>query len=109
MLTGYIDEADKGALYAGASALVFPTLYEGFGFPVLEAMHCGTPVIASNTSSLPELVGDAGLLVNPLDVEAITDAMHNANKALQPLAYQQARKFTWQNAAHQTLTALESA
>lgn len=59
-LTGYIDDADKGALYAGAIALVFPSLYEGFGFPTLEAMSCGTPVIASNTSSLPELVGDAG-------------------------------------------------
>ena len=60
LLPGYIDEADKGALLAGALALVFPSLHEGFGFPAIEAMHCGTPVIASNTSSLPELVGDAG-------------------------------------------------
>src|SRR6185369_14317359 len=74
-LPGYIDEADKGALYANALALVFPTLYEGFGFPVIEAMHSGTPVIASNTSSLPELVGEAGLLVDPLNVEAIAAAM----------------------------------
>jgi glycosyltransferase involved in cell wall biosynthesis len=74
-LTGYVDDADKGVLYAGALALVFPSLYEGFGFPVLEAMHCGTPVIASSTSSLPELVGDAGLLVDPLDVDDIAAAM----------------------------------
>jgi glycosyltransferase involved in cell wall biosynthesis len=56
--TGYIDEADKGALYAGARALLFPSLYEGFGFPVLEAFHCGTPVICSDSSSLPEVGGD---------------------------------------------------
>ncbi|HEX2619860.1 MAG TPA: glycosyltransferase family 1 protein, partial [Phototrophicaceae bacterium] len=74
-LPGYIDDADKGALYAGALALVFPSLYEGFGFPVLEAMLCGTPVIAAKTSSLSELVGYAGLLVDPLNVQAIADAM----------------------------------
>ena len=55
-MTGYVNEADKGPLLAGALALVFPSLYEGFGFPALEAMICGTPVIASNSSSLPELV-----------------------------------------------------
>ena len=78
ILPGYVDDADKGALYAGALALVFPSLYEGFGFPVLEAMHCGTPVICSNTSSLPELAGDAALLVDPLDVDAMAerDAAH---------------------------------
>lgn len=54
-----------------ATALLFPSLYEGFGFPVVEAMHLGTPVIASNSSSLPELVGDAGILVNPLSVPEI--------------------------------------
>ena len=64
-LLGYIDEADKGALLSQALALVYPSLYEGFGFPVIEAMLCGTPVIASKTSSLPELVGDAGILVDP--------------------------------------------
>lgn len=107
-LTGYIDEADKGALYAGARALVFPSLYEGFGFPVLEAMLCGTPVIASNTSSLPELVGDAGLLTDPLDVDAIARAMHDIlPDAARGIA--QARKFTWDAAAVNVLDALEHA
>ncbi|MFN8371626.1 MAG: glycosyltransferase family 1 protein [Anaerolineae bacterium] len=105
ILTGYVDEADKGALYAGARALVFPSLYEGFGFPVLEAMGCGTPVICSSTSSLPELAGDAALLVNPLDVEAIAAAMQNitADETLRRDLIErgkaQAAKFTWAQAA----------
>src|SRR5690606_22250205 len=63
ILPGYIADADVAALYSGALALVFPSLHEGFGFPVLEAMRCGTPVITSSTSSLPEVAGDAALLV----------------------------------------------
>ena len=74
-MTGYIEDEDKGPLLAGAVALVYPSLYEGFGFPAIEAMICGTPVIASATSSLAELVGDAGLLVDPLQVEEIAAAM----------------------------------
>jgi glycosyltransferase involved in cell wall biosynthesis len=114
-LTGYIDNDGKGALYAGALALVFPTLYEGFGFPVVEAMHCGTPVIASTTSSLPELVGDAGLQVNPLDVEDIAAAMGKLSdddllrQTLIQRGYAQAEKFTWEQAAQELLRALESA
>ena len=77
---GYIDEADKAGLLAGALALVFPSLHEGFGFPAIEAMHCGAPVIASDASSLPELVGDCGLLVDPLDVQAIADAMQRISQ-----------------------------
>ena len=94
--------------------MVFPSLYEGFGFPVLEAMSCGTPVIASNTSSLPELVGDSGLLLNPLNIEAITAAMSQLSddKALRQSyrqrGYQQAEKFTWETAATQLLNALET-
>lgn len=113
MLTGYVDEADKGALYAGALALVFPTLYEGFGFPVVEAMHSGTPVLCSTTSSLPELVGDAALLVDPLDVEAIAAAMGRlaTDAALRDRLRQrgqlQAQRFTWDAAAAATLEALE--
>jgi glycosyltransferase involved in cell wall biosynthesis len=113
-LPGYIDQADKSALYAGAVATVFPSLYEGFGFPALESMLCGTPVIASHTSSLPELVGDAGLLVDPLNVAEIADAMarfaHDAalRLDLQQKGYTQARKFTWENAALQTMSALEA-
>jgi glycosyltransferase involved in cell wall biosynthesis len=115
LLPGYIDEADKGALYAGALALVFPTLYEGFGFPVIEAMHCGTPVIASNTSSLPELTGDAGLLVDPLDVDAIAAAMsqlatdESLRAGLRERGYKQAARFNWETAAREALSALERA
>jgi glycosyltransferase involved in cell wall biosynthesis len=113
-LTGYIDDTDKGALYAGARALVFPSLYEGFGFPVLEAMLCGTPVIASTTSSLPELVGDAGLSVDPLDVEAIAGALERIASEdalcaqLRRRGAEQAKKFTWETAAQKALEALES-
>lgn len=112
---GYVDEADKGALYAGALALVFPSLYEGFGFPVLEAMHCGTPVVCSNTSSLPELAGDAALLVDPLDADAIAGAMARLSadadlrRDLTARGHVQTRGFTWERAARETLAALESA
>ncbi len=108
---GYIDAADKGGLYAGALALVFPSLYEGFGFPVLEAMHCGAPVIASDGSSLPELVGEGGLLVNPLDVAGIADAMRRCSDDEQLRAtliargYAQAAKFTWRAAAERVMAA----
>ncbi|MCB9450846.1 MAG: glycosyltransferase family 4 protein [Anaerolineaceae bacterium] len=114
-LPGYVDDADKGALLAGAVALVFPSLYEGFGFPAVEAMRCGTPVIASNTSSLPELVGEAGLLVNPQDTGAIAEAMtrlsgdESLRAALREKGYSQAQRFTWEAAAAYTWAALEQA
>jgi glycosyltransferase involved in cell wall biosynthesis len=114
VIPGYVDEADKGALYTGALALVLPSLYEGFGFPVVEAMHCGTPVLCSNTSSLPELAGDAALLVDPLDVDAIADGMRQlANdtalrQSLRAKGYVQALKFTWTAAAKTGLAALGS-
>ena len=115
ILPGYVDEDDKGVLLAEALGLVFPTLYEGFGFPVIEAMHCGTPVIASNTSSLPELVGEAGLLVDPLDVGGIAAAMRQLHHQpdlctrLIQAGYAQAARFTWERAAKQALDALEDA
>jgi glycosyltransferase involved in cell wall biosynthesis len=115
IVTGYIDEAHKGALYAGAIALVFPSLYEGFGFPVLEAMACGTPVIASSTSSLPELVGDAGLLVDPHDARAIADAMRQVSAdaglraGLIAVGRAQAARFTWEAAAEAARAAFEDA
>lgn len=114
-LTGYFDEVDKGALYAGAIALVFPSLYEGFGFPVIEAMHAGTAVIASNTSSLPELVESAGLQVDPLNIESIATAMIkiDTDTALRDTLIEQGNaqvsKFTWEIAADkvfQTITNL---
>ena len=73
--TGYVADGDLSALYSGAAAFVFPSLYEGFGLPPLEAMACGVPVIASNVASLPEAVGDAALLVDPTDVAALAAAL----------------------------------
>lgn len=113
ILTGYVDDADKGALYAGALALVFPSLYEGFGFPVLEAMHCGTPVLCSATSSLPELAGGAALLVDPLDVAALADGLGQLardaglRRSLAARGARQAQKFTWAAAAQAALAAFE--
>lgn len=107
--TGYIDEADKGALYAGALAFVFPSLYEGFGFPVLEAMHCGTPVLCSATSSLPELVGDAALTVDPLNSDAIAAGMSRLadDSSLRADLIRRGRvraaTFTWDAAAERAL------
>lgn len=115
LLTGYIDEADKGALYAGALALVLPSLYEGFGFPVIEAMGCGTPVLCSGTSSLPELAGEAALLVDPLDSEALTAALSRLSDdadlraTLIERGRAQAQKFTWEAAARAAWQALEEA
>jgi glycosyltransferase involved in cell wall biosynthesis len=73
--TGYVREECLPALYSGALALVYPSLYEGFGFPPLESMACGTPVIASNTTSLPEVTADAAILVDPLEVDQIVSAI----------------------------------
>lgn len=107
--TGWVPEEDKPALLSGATAFVFPSLYEGFGLPPLEAMACGTPVIASNRSSLPEVVGQGGVLVEPTDVEALAGAMEalltdDALRAeLQQKALAQAAKFSWQQTALETL------
>jgi glycosyltransferase involved in cell wall biosynthesis len=112
---GYVTDDDKYALLAGAMALVFPSLYEGFGFPVLEAMHCGTPVITSTTSSLPELAGNAALLVDPLNVTEIATAMDliisqiSLRYRLRALGYRQVERFTWENAALETMRTLEEA
>lgn len=114
-VTGYIDEVDKGDLIRHATALVFPSLYEGFGFPAVEAMLCGTPVIASDSSSLVELVDDAGILVNPLEVAEIAASMDLLTqtpflrKKLGVKGLAQGAKFTWDKAAVQTMKALEEA
>lgn len=114
-LIGYVDDADRGALYAGALALVFPSLFEGFGFPALEAMGCGTPVLVSTTSSLPELVGEAAVLVDPLDVDAIAAGMARLSEdaglraRLAADGPAQAARFTWARAAQGILDGLEAA
>ncbi len=114
-LLEYVPDEDLAGLYSGALALVFPSLFEGFGFPALEAMACGTPVICSNTSSLPEVAGGAALLVDPLDGQALLRAMTRmqaepglrADLAAQGLA--RVRRFSWGRAAQETLAVLEAA
>lgn len=110
---GYVPDEDKRVLYSGARAFLFPSLYEGFGMPPLEAMACGTPVVVSNTSSLPEVVGAAGLYVNPLDVENMAEAMVRIteNDTLREnnirAGLLQAQKFSWENAAKVVLKMYE--
>ncbi len=106
---GYVADEDLPALYTLADLFVFPSLYEGFGLPPLEAMACETPVVTSNVSSLPEVVGDAGLTVDPLDVVALAEAMQRVldDAALREELVQrgvaQARRFTWARAAEKLL------
>lgn len=75
LFPGWVEEADKPAVYSGALAFVFPSMYEGFGLPVVEAMACNVPVITSNAASLPEIVGDAGITVDPFSVRAFSEAL----------------------------------
>lgn len=109
IVTGRISEEEKPALYSAARAFVFPSLYEGFGMPVLEAMACGTPVITSDTSSLPEVAGDAALLIDPTSVEAIAEAMVRVvNDAglrdeLHGKGLLRASQFSWEASAIKTL------
>lgn len=119
ILTGFIRDADKAALLSGASAFVFPSLYEGFGFPVLEAMACGVPVVCSNSSSLPEVVGGidepAALLVNPLETPELTSAIRRIldDGALRAdlirRGFENVGRFSWRRCANQVLAALEVA
>jgi glycosyltransferase involved in cell wall biosynthesis len=112
---GYVPDSDLPALYRGADAFAFPSLYEGFGMPVLEALAHGVPVVASNTTSLPEIVGDAGLLVDPLDeaaigaalVRVLADAPLRARLAV--AGPERAAHFSWERCARETLAVLEGA
>lgn len=111
---GYVADDDLPALVSGASLYVLPSLYEGFGMTVLEAMASGTPVITSNTSSLPEVAGDAALLVDPLDTMQIAQTLHEAwtNTSLRDDLRQRglawSSKWTWRRCAEQTLAVLEN-
>lgn len=108
VFTGFVDDADLAPLYTGALVFVYPSFYEGFGLPPLEAMQCGTPVITSNTSSLPEVVGDAGTLVDPRDGDALAQAILEVYRdgeqraALARRALARARQFTWERFGRQT-------
>ncbi len=112
---GYVSDNDLVALYNGATVFVYPSLYEGFGLPPLEAMACGAPVIASNVSSIPEVVGDAAILVDPQDVDSLRTRLEEliANPELcavyRDRGFEQARKFSWKRCAEQTLAVYEDA
>jgi glycosyltransferase involved in cell wall biosynthesis len=115
LLTGYLPEADKAALFTGADMFAYPSRYEGFGLPVLEAMACGTPVVTTTGGSLPEVAGDAALLVDPGDPDALAAAM--AKLAGDPAARQaaaargraRAATFTWDRCAAETAAAYRRA
>lgn len=114
VLPGFIVQEDLPTLYRQAEMLVYPSLYEGFGLPPLEAMACGTPVVASNTTSLPEVIGNAGLTVDPTSIEAITKAMADLldntalRNRLQQAGIERAGEFTWKQTAKRLLEALEA-
>jgi len=109
----YVPYDDLPKIISGAIALVFPSLWEGFGLPVLEAMACGTPVITSNLSSLPEVAGDAAILIDPYKVEEITDAMQaiandtGLRSHLSQLGLQRATQFSWEKTGQATVEVLE--
>jgi glycosyltransferase involved in cell wall biosynthesis len=111
----YIEEEDKAAVYSAASVFVFPSLYEGFGLDPLEAMSCGAPVVCSNRTSLPEVVGDAALLFDPENTGQMAAAMRDvlANdelaRDLRARSLRQAAKFNWRNTAQETLAVYEEA
>ena len=115
ILTGYVPETDLPALYSGALCFVYPSYFEGFGLPPLEAMKCGAPVIVGDRTSLPEVVGDAGLLVDPFDVNAIAGAIEslidnpNLRAELSVKGLNRARTFDWRETARRTVKVYEQA
>ncbi len=115
VLTGWVGDLELAALYRGARVFVFASRYEGFGFPVLEAMSIGTPVVSSNATSLPEVVGDGGILIDPLDEAAMGSAVRRVwedehlREELIARGFAQARRFTWDAAARKTLASYREA
>ncbi|MDP8909562.1 MAG: glycosyltransferase family 4 protein [Chloroflexota bacterium] len=114
-LTGFVDDRNLGAWYSGADLFVFPSLYEGFGLPPLEAMRCGAPVVTSNVSSLPEVVGDAAVTVDPQDVQGLATAMREVltdrgrADELRARGVARAAEFSWARTARETLAVYRDA
>jgi glycosyltransferase involved in cell wall biosynthesis len=112
---GYVPESFRVSLLGGARIFLYPSLYEGFGWPPLEAMACGTPVVTSNVSALPEVVGDAALVVDPLDVDGLAAAIRRLwedealRDELRARGLARARQFTWDVTARLTLDAYAAA
>lgn len=111
--TGYVDKEDLPCLYNLADVFVYPSFYEGFGLPALEAMACGCPVITSNTSSLPEVVGGAGILTDPRDREALAGAIYRSitneglRQRMRAEGLKRAKRFSWERCARETLKVYE--
>lgn len=108
---GYVPEKDLPGLYFGAQAFVFPSLFEGFGLPILEAQACSCPVLTSNLSSMPEVAGKGAIYVNPYSVESIIEGMKEVvrnKQKLVKLGLENVKKFSWENCAKETLQVLES-
>lgn len=109
VLPGFVLDEDLAYIYNKASLFVYPSLYEGFGLPPLEALSCGTPVISSNNSSLPEVIGSAGVLINPVDEKELARTIEKVltketlQGKLKFKGLEQARKFSWQKSAEETL------
>lgn len=105
IMTGFVNDEDLPYLMAGAKALVLPSLYEGFGIPAVEAMACGVPVVVSNISSLPEVIGNAGILVDPQDVNSIAKGIEGAcfddekRERLIKMGLERVKMFSWEESA----------
>ena len=113
--TGFVEDKDLSAIYSGSMAFLYPSLYEGFGLPPLEAMQCGIPVITSDNSSLPEVVGDAGIMIDANDGEGLSHAVLDLYRSpglretMKKKSVKQAKKFSWERCTDETINAYEKA
>ena len=115
IFTDFVDDEDLSPLYSGAMAFIYLSLYEGFGLPPLEAMQCGAPVITSNTSSLPEVVGDAGKMFDPMDTDGVCQAILDVysgpelREKMRQRSLERAKLFGWERCTRETIAAYQTA